>query len=167
MNTLKKTAAGTMLGGALLVGGGLGLAHAAPSAPQAVTGDGKVDVTVTAGTQQIGIIPNVSLSNAVALAAAVCPTAGIDVPALTNLDTSGAPLGQPCNGMTGLSFSFAQNANVGQGDDAQGDQGQTGSGQGENNGNGGNSQYAPGHNKAPGATPPSATPSTPPGQQSR
>lgn len=160
MNTLKKTAAGTILGGALLVGGGLGLAHAAPSAPQAVTGDGKVDVTVTAGNQQIGIIPNVSLSNAVALAGAVCPMAGIDLPALTNLDTSGTPLAQPCNGMTGLSFSFAQNAKVSQGDEDQG-----GNGEEANNGNGGNSQYAPGQNKAPGATPPSANPSTPPGQQ--
>ncbi len=120
--------------------------------PQAVTGGGTVDVTVTAGTTQIGVIPNVSLSNAVALAAAVCPTAGIDLPTLTNLDNSGTPLAQPCDGMTGLSFSFAQNANVGE--DGQG-----------NNGNGGNSGYAPGQNKVEGATPPSANPSTPPGQQ--
>lgn len=167
MNTLKKTASGTILGGALLIGGGLGLAHAAPPAPQAVTGDGKVDVTVTAGNQQIGVIPEVSLTNAVALAAAVCPTAGIDLPALTNLDTTGTLLGQPCNGTTGLSFSFAQNANAGQGDEGQGGNGQDGNGQGANNANGGNSGYAPGHNKAPGATPPSATPSTPPGQQGR
>lgn len=152
MNTLKKAAAGTILGAGMLVGGGLGLAHAAPPAPQAVAGDGKVDVTVTAGPTQIGVIPNVSLSNAVALAASVCPTAGIDLPALTNLDSTGTQLARPCNGMTGLSFSFAQNANVAE------------SGQG-NGGNGGNSGYAPGHNKVPGATPPSANPSTPPGQQ--
>ncbi len=162
MNTLKKTAAGTVLGGALLVGGGLGLAHAAPSAPQAVTGDGSVDVAVTAGGQQIGTIANVSLSNAVALAASVCPTAGIDLPALTNLDNTGTPLAQPCNGMMGLSFSFAQNASAGQGAEGQGNEGQ-----GDNNANGGQSTYAPGQNKAPGATPPSATPGTPPGQQGR
>ena len=152
---LKKTAAGTVLGGAMLVAAGAGLAHAVPSAPQAVTGDGRVDVTVTAGTEQIGIIPNVSLSNAVALATAVCPTAGIDLPALTNLDNAGTPLAQSCNGITGLAFSFSQNANAG----AQGGNGQGGSDQA------GNSQYAPGHNKAPGATSPSATASTPPGQQ--
>ena len=47
MNTMKKTAAGAVLGGALLAAGGLGLAHAAPPA-QSVVSDGNVNVTVTA-----------------------------------------------------------------------------------------------------------------------
>ena len=150
MNTLKKTAAGTLLGGALLVGGGISLAHAAPPAPQAVTGDGTVDIAVSAGGQQIGIIPNVSLASAASLAAAVCPTAGIDLPALTNLDVSGTVLPNACTGMTGLSFDITQNASVGNPNTERG-----------------NSAAAPGHNKVPGQTPPSANPSTPPGQQGR
>ena len=40
MNTMKKTAAGAVLGGALLAAGGLGLAHAAPPA-ESVVNDGK------------------------------------------------------------------------------------------------------------------------------
>jgi hypothetical protein len=60
MNTMKKTAAGAVLGGALLAAGGLGLAHAAPPA-QSVVSDGNVNVTVTAGGQQVGVIRDVSL----------------------------------------------------------------------------------------------------------
>ena len=56
MNTMKKTAAGAVLGGALLAAGGLGFAHAAPPA-QSVVSDGNVNVTVTAGGQQVGVIP--------------------------------------------------------------------------------------------------------------
>ncbi len=155
---LKKTAAGTVLGGALLVGGGLGLAHAAPPAPEAQTaGDGMVNVTVTANGQEIGVLRDVTVASAATLAASACPMAGIDPNALTNLDVSGTvPTGQ-CTGMTGLSFSFAQNGAV-----YEGNGGNNGSGGGAGQGN---SQYAPGHNKAPGATPPSATPGTPPGQQ--
>lgn len=157
---LKKTAAGTVLGGAMLVGGGLGLAHAAPPAPEAqTTGDGMVNVTVNAGSQEIGVLRDVTITNAAALATSVCPLAGIDSNALTNLDNTGTvPTGQ-CTGTTGLSFSFAQNGAVNEG---------AGGNNGNGNGGGaqqGNSQYAPGHNKAPGAETPSATPGTPPGQQ--
>ena len=42
MNTMKKTAGGTLLGGSLLVAGGLGLAHAAPPEAQSVVSDGKL-----------------------------------------------------------------------------------------------------------------------------
>jgi hypothetical protein len=92
LNTLKKTAAGTLFGGALLVGGGLGLAHAAPPAPEAqIAGDGLVDITVTANGQQIGVIQDVTLANAVGLAASSCPMSMIDLPALTNLDVNGTP----------------------------------------------------------------------------
>ena len=76
MNTMKKTAAGAVLAGALLAAGGLGLAHAAPPA-QSVVSDGNVNVTVTAGGQQVGVIRDVSLASAQALAASACPTAGI------------------------------------------------------------------------------------------
>ena len=51
MNTMKKTAAGAVLGGVLLAAGGFGLAHAAPPA-ESVVNDGRVNVTVTAGGQQ-------------------------------------------------------------------------------------------------------------------
>lgn len=158
MNTLKKTAAGTLFGGALLVGGGIGLAHAAPPAPEAQTaGDGLVDVTLISNGQQIGVIQDVTLANAVSLAATVCPTSMIDLPALTNLDTNGTAPVNPCNGLMGLSFVFSQNGQSG----SEGAPGQ--------NGDRGNSQYAPGQTKTPEpGQPPSATPpSTPPGQQGR
>lgn len=109
MSTLKKTAAGTVLGGALLVGGGLGLAHAAPSAPQAQgASDGMVNVTVSANGQEIGVIRDVTVANAAALATSTCPAARIDANALNNLDASGT-VPAPCTGMTGLSFTFGQN----------------------------------------------------------
>ncbi len=157
MNTLKKTAAGTLFGGALLVGGGLGLAHAAPPAPEAQTaGDGLVNITVTANGQQIGVIQDVTLANAVTLAASTCPMSMIDLPALTNLDVNGTELTNPCTGMMGLSFAFSQNtAGVAEGVPGQsGDQGA--------------SESAPGQNRDTEAVPPSATaPSTPPGQVGR
>lgn len=159
MNTLKKTAAGTVLGGALLVGGGLGLAHAAPPAPEAQNaGDGMVNVTVNANGQEIGVLRDVTVANAATLAASMCPVAGIDTNALTNLDVSGTVPTNPCVGMNGLSFSFGQNVTAAEGN------GNSGNAPGQN-GERGNSEYAPGQNKAPGATPPSATPGTPPGQQ--
>lgn len=153
MITLKKTAAGTVLGGALLVGGGLGLAHAAPPAPQAQTeGDGLVSVTVTAGNQRIGVIEDVSVANAVTLAGTVCPMAGIDSTALTDLDVSGTAVTNPCTSMAGLSFSFAQNTQAGQGRGAE-----TAPGQNDQRGS---STDAPGQNRDT-----SAVPSTPPGQR--
>ncbi len=109
MNTLKMTAAGTILGGALLVGGGLGLAQAAPQA-QGIAGDGAVNVTVSANGQQVGVLQDVSLANAAALAGTVCPTAVIDNAALTRLDADGTKPADPCTSSTGLSFTFAQNS---------------------------------------------------------
>ena len=76
MNTMKKMGAGAVLGGALLAAGGLGFANAAPPA-QSVVSDGNVNVTVAAGGQQVGVIKDVSLGSAQALAASACPTAGI------------------------------------------------------------------------------------------
>lgn len=109
MNTLKMTAAGTALGGALLVGGGLSLAQAAPQA-QGITGDGAVNVTVSANGQQVGILQDVSLANAAALAGTVCPAAVIDNAALTRLDTDGTKPADSCANSTGLTFTFAQNS---------------------------------------------------------
>lgn len=156
MNILKKTVAGTVLGGALLVGGGLGLAHAAPPVPEAQTaGDGMVNVVASINGQEIGVLRDVTIANAAALAVSVCPVAGIDVNALTNLDVNGTVPANPCVGMTGLSFTFAQNVRAGEGTETV--PGQTGER--------GNSQYAPGQNRDTATTPPSANPSTPPGQQ--
>ena len=153
MNMLKKTAAGTLFGGALLVGAGL--AHAAPSAPQAQTiGDGMVNVTVSVNGQEIGVIRDVTLANAVSLSASVCPTSMIDLPALTNLDTNGTVPVNPCNGLMGLSYAFSQNTDVSA--EAPGQNGERGA-----------SENAPGQNRDTETTPPSATPSTPPGQVGR
>jgi hypothetical protein len=150
LNTLKKTAGGTLLGAALLVGGGLGLAHAAPPAPEAQTaGDGVINVTVSANGQEVGVLRDITVTNAAALATSVCPAAGIDTNALTNLDVSGTVPVNPCSGATGLAFSFAQNVATAEGAHE------------------GNSQYAPGQNKAPDATPPGATPTVAPGQQAQ
>jgi len=110
MNTMKKTAAGAVLGGALLAAGGFGLAHAAPPA-ESVVNDGKVDVTVTAGGQQIGVLHDVSLTSAQALGASACPNAGITAEALQALDVNGTPLPNTCGSANaGLTFTFAQNS---------------------------------------------------------
>ena len=110
MNTMKKTAAGAVLGGALLAAGGLGFAHAAPPA-QSIVSDGNVNVTVTAGDQQVGVIRDVSLASAQALAASACPTAGITPEALQALDAVTAPqVPGTCASLgSGLTFTFAQN----------------------------------------------------------
>jgi hypothetical protein len=125
MSTMKKTAAGAVLGGALLAAGGFGLAHAAPPAQpaQSVVGDGKVNVTVTAGGQEIGVIQDVSLANAESLAASACGNAGITADALRALDVDGTPVTNTCAGVDGgVSYTFVQNGP-------------------------GNSENAPGHNR--------------------
>jgi hypothetical protein len=114
MNTMKKTAAGAVLGGALLAAGGLGLAHAAPpsspSPAQSVVGDGKVNVTVTADGQEVGVIRDVSLTSAEALATSACANAEVTADALKALDTNGTPVPGTCAGASGgLTFTFAQN----------------------------------------------------------
>jgi hypothetical protein len=108
-NLVKRASAGVVLGGALLAAGTLGLAHAAPPA-QPVVGDGKVNVTVTAGGQQVGVLQDVSLTSAEALAASACPNAGIAAEALQALDVNATPVPGTCAGVDGgLSFTFAQN----------------------------------------------------------
>lgn len=152
MNTLKKTAAGTVLGGALLVGAGFGLAHAAPPAPEAqAAGDGMVSVTVTANGQEIGVLRDITVANGAALAASACPTAGIDTSTLTNLDVSGTVPASSCTGATGLSFTFAQNVVTGATDVP----GQYGAGQ---------SQDGPGQAGGEVTTPTSVTPGMQSGQ---
>ena len=108
-NRVKRASAGAVLGGALLAAGGLGLAHAAPPADPVVN-DGKVSVTVTAGTQQIGVLHDVSLTSAEALAASACPNAGVTPEALQALDVNGTAVPGTCAGVDGgLTFTFAQN----------------------------------------------------------
>ena len=108
--SMKKAAAGAVFGGALLAAGGFGLAHAAPpSSPSPSGGSGKVNVTVTANGQQVGVLQGVPLASAEALAAAACPNAGINVQALQALDTNNAPVPGNCTGAdNALSFAFAQ-----------------------------------------------------------
>lgn len=114
MNTFTKTAAGAVLGGSLLVAGGFGLANAAPEAPpqpqaQSVVGDGKLNVELSVNGQQLGIIQDVSLTNAAALATAVCP--GDDLASrLGELDTNQVQTLPVCASSTaGLSYTFTQN----------------------------------------------------------
>jgi hypothetical protein len=129
-NLVKRASAGAILGGAVLAAGGFGLAQAAPPA-QSVVNDGKVNVTVTAGGQQVGVLQDVSLASAQALAASACPNAGITADALQALDIDATPVPGTCAGVDGgLSFTFAQN----------------GAGNSEN---------------APGQSPASTTPTTP------
>jgi hypothetical protein len=109
MNTTKKTAVGAVLGGSLLVAGGLGLAHAAPPQAQSVVGDGTVNVTLTAGGQQIGVIQDVSLTNAETLATGVCPGDTNLQGLLKDIDAGQNPQIPPCTSTTGLSVTFAQN----------------------------------------------------------
>lgn len=114
MNTFTKTAAGAVLGGSLLVAGGFGLANAAPEAPpqpqaQSVVGDGKLNVELSVNGQQLGIIQDVSLTNAESLATAVCP--GDNLAArLGELDTNQVQTLPVCASATaGLSYTFTQN----------------------------------------------------------
>lgn len=107
---LGKSGLGMVLGGCLLIGGGSGVAHAAPStAPSLAVDDGKVDVAVSAGGQQIGVIDNVAIVNAVTLVNSVCPAAGITAANLMDLDTNNAAVGRPCTGTDGMAFKFTQN----------------------------------------------------------
>ena len=156
-STFTKTAVGTVLGGAMLVAGGLGVAHAAPPAPEAQTvADGKVSVSVTSPTgERIGILQDVSVANAFTLVNSMCPISGITEANLTDLDANGTAMTQTCGAMGGLSFTFSQN---GAPEGTPGD-----------NANQGQSEYAPGQNKAPGepATPPASPPAGAPGQQGR
>jgi hypothetical protein len=136
-NHVKRASAGAVLGGALLAAGGLGLAHAAPPA-ESVVNDGKVNITVSAGGQQIGVLQDVSLTSAQALAASACANAGITAEALQALDVSGTPLPNTCAGVDGgLTFTFAQNGP-------------------------GNSENAPGQNRTPNtpSSPTTAAPTT-------
>lgn len=111
MSTLKKTATGTVLGGALLVAGGMGLAAAAPEVPEAQTaGDGSVNVAVTAADgERIGVLQDVSVANAFTLANSVCPISGITQASLSDLDVNGTAVTQTCGGLGGLTFTFGQN----------------------------------------------------------
>lgn len=108
-NLVKLASASAVLGGALLAAGGLGLAHAAPPA-QSVVNDGKVSVSVTAGGQQVGVIQDVSLAGAAALATSACPNAGITAEAIQALDVDGTSVPGTCASTDGaLTFTFAQN----------------------------------------------------------
>jgi hypothetical protein len=118
-NLMKLASASAVLGGALLAAGGLGLAHAAPPA-QSVVNDGKVNVTVTAGGQQIGVLQDVSLVSAQALAASACPDARITADAFQALDVNGTVVPGTCAGVDGdPTFTFAQNS-PGQSENAPG-----------------------------------------------
>jgi hypothetical protein len=108
-NLMKRASAGAVFGGALLAAGGFGLAHAAPPA-QSVVNDGKVNVTVTSGGQQVGVLQDVSLASAQALAASACPNAGITADAFQALDVNGTLVPGTCAGVDGgVTFTFAQN----------------------------------------------------------
>ncbi len=145
MNTMKKTAAGVILGGSMLAAGGLSLAHATPPESQTFVGDGKLNVTVEVDGQQIGVIQDVTVASATTLATAVCP--GQDLAAaLPQLDANQVQTVPVCAGSTaGLSYTFSQNTGL------------TGPG---------NSENAPGQNRNTATTPPSASPTTP-GQMGR
>jgi len=109
MNTIKKTAAGAVLGGAVLAAGGLGLAHAAPPEGQSVVGDGKLNVTLSVDGQRLGVLQDVSLASAQSLAVAVCPADDLS-PRLSDLDTNLTQAVPACNSVTGaLSYTFTQN----------------------------------------------------------
>jgi hypothetical protein len=118
-NLVKLASASAILGGALLAAGGLGLAHAAPPA-QSVVNDGKVNVSVTAGGQQVGVLQDVSLASAHALATSACPDSAITAEAIQALDVNGTAVPGTCAGADGgPTFTFAQNS-PGQSENAPG-----------------------------------------------
>jgi hypothetical protein len=80
-----------------------------PAQPS-VLNDGKVNVTVTVNGQEIGVIRDVTLTNAESLATSACGNAGITADALKALDANGAPVPGTCAGVDGgPTFTFAQN----------------------------------------------------------
>ena len=113
MNMWTKTAAGAVLGGSLLVAGGFGLANATPEtpqppqAPQPVAG-GELNVGLTVNGEQVGTIPNVSLSSAQTLATSVCPSDDLSVklPQLASNQIDTVPV--CASGTTGVSYTFTQ-----------------------------------------------------------
>ena len=107
-NRVKLASASAVFGGAILAAGGFGLANAAPPA-QSVVNDGKVNVTVTASGQQVGVLQDVTLASAQALAAAACPGAEITAEAIQALDVNGTAVPGTCASEGGLTFTFAQN----------------------------------------------------------
>jgi hypothetical protein len=117
-NRVKLASASAMLGGALLAAGGFGLANAAPPA-QSVVNDGKVNVTVTANGQQVGVLQDVSLASAEALANSACPSAEITAAVLQALDVNGTSVPGTCGAEGGVTFTFAQNS-PGQSENAPG-----------------------------------------------
>ncbi|HYZ67305.1 MAG TPA: hypothetical protein VE666_05785 [Mycobacterium sp.] len=108
-NRVKLASASAVFGGALLAAGGFGLANAAPPA-QSVVNDGQVNVTVMAKGQQVGVLQDVSLKNAEALAASACASADIGPDAFQALDVSNTPISGTCASADGLSLTFAQNS---------------------------------------------------------
>ncbi|HEX2398584.1 MAG TPA: hypothetical protein VHJ79_01055 [Mycobacterium sp.] len=117
-NRVKLASASAVFGGALLAAGGFGLANAAPPG-QSVVNDGKVNVTVTTGVQQIGVLQDVSLANAEALATSACPEAGINTEAILALDVNGTAVPTCVGAEGGPTFTFAQNS-PGQSENAPG-----------------------------------------------
>jgi hypothetical protein len=118
-NRVKLASACAVFGGALLAAGGFGLANAAPPA-QSVVNDGKVNVTVTASGQQVGVLQDVSLASAEALATSACPNAAITTEAIQALDVNGTAVPGTCAGVEGgPTFTFAQNS-PGQSENAPG-----------------------------------------------
>lgn len=107
-NIVKIGTASAVLGGSLLAAAGFGLAQAQPPA-QSVVGDGSVNVTVSAGGQQIGILEDVSLAEATTLAASACPNVEVTEDALRALDTEGTAVPGTCGTETGVTFTFGQN----------------------------------------------------------
>jgi hypothetical protein len=78
-NIIKKTAAGAVMGGALLFTGGMGLAQAAPPQIQ----DGLVNLAIG----DIAVLNDVEVAAAVQLAAALCDT--VDAAVLGAVDETG------------------------------------------------------------------------------
>jgi len=118
-NRVKLVSASAVFGGALLAAGGFGLANAAPPA-KSVVNDGKINVTVTADGQQVGVLQDVSLTSAEALAASACPNAEITPMAIQALDVNGTAVPGTCAGVEGgPTFTFAQNS-PGQSENAPG-----------------------------------------------
>jgi hypothetical protein len=107
-NRVKLASASAVFGGALLAAGGFGLANAAPPV-QSVVNDGKINVTLTADGQQVGVLQDVSLKSAEALANSACASADITPEAFQALDVSDTPVPGTCASAEGLSFTFAQN----------------------------------------------------------
>ncbi|MBO0678846.1 hypothetical protein JRC04_15380 [Mycolicibacterium sp. S2-37] len=106
MKSFKNIAAGTVLGGSVLLTAGLGVANAQPTEPTEAP-----DNTVTVAVGGVPILESVSTDTAATAAGAICGTQAPEVNAMAeSVDVAGSPQ-TVCSGLPGGELAI-QNASL-------------------------------------------------------